>query len=77
VELVAFAPHMHGSGFLRVAAMEARLELMSSCQRPTRGKDVRRLCRALGSGRGNLRVAAGGGESQLCELRLVVGNGSE
>ena len=58
---------------LRVAAMEARLELMSSCQRPTRAKMWEGMCRACGDGGRDLRVTAGGGQAELRQLRLVVG----
>jgi hypothetical protein len=58
---------------LRVAAMEARLELMSSCQRPNAGENMRRHVQGVRSRGSDLRVTASGGQSELRQLRLVVG----
>jgi len=56
---------------LRVAAMEARLGVDVVLPEADAGKRCAKAnVQGVGSGRGNLRVAAGGGESQLSSCGL-------
>ena len=72
VELVAFATHAHSSGFARGRDRgEVGVDIV--LPEADAGEDVRRHVQGVRRGGRDLRVAAGGGQSELRELRLIVG----
>ncbi|HEV3082334.1 MAG TPA: hypothetical protein VGY66_21295, partial [Gemmataceae bacterium] len=67
MELVAFTAHVHSGGFAGGGdGGEIRVDVI--LPEADAGEDVRRHMQSMRSGGGNLRVTAGGGQSELREL---------
>ncbi len=72
MKLVAFAAHVHGSGFASGGdGGEVGVDVV--LPEADAGEDVRWHVQGVGSCGRDLRIAAGCGQAELRELRLVVG----
>ena len=71
VELVAFAAHAHGGGLAR-SRDGGEIGIDVVLPEADAGEDVRRHVQRMRRGRSDLRIAAGGRNSELRQLRLVV-----
>ena len=68
---MAFATHVHGSGFAS-GGDRSKIRVDIVLPQANAGENVRRHVEGMRSGGRNLGVAAGGGQAEVGELRLVV-----